>query len=115
VGLLEALGLRPDGDPAAMRAYATLLRAVAEDIHRAGEGAAAAVDGATFVGPAGDATRRRAGQLRARSRAAASNLRTLADDVARRAGDVERGQHAWDRLFERIEEQLREASGGGSR
>src|SRR5436190_16304846 len=74
--------------------------------------AAAAVDRATFVGPAGDATRHRAGQLPTRSRAAAGDLRTLADDIAHRAGDVERGQHTWDRLLKRIEEQLREVSGG---
>ena len=56
------------------------------------------MDDATFVGPAGDRARTRAGRLRTRSHIAAGELRDLADEISRRATDVERGQHEFDRL-----------------
>lgn len=100
MGILE--WLRPDGDPAGMRAYAARLHAAAGDLDSAGDGAARSVEAATFVGPAGDRARVRAGRLRVRSDAAAGALRTLADEIARRATEVETAQRDYDRVLERI-------------
>jgi hypothetical protein len=100
-GASPVVGSRPDGDPEAMRLYATSLRSSATLIAAAGKGGAAAVDAATFVGPAGDATRFRAARLRTRTARRAGELRTLADAIATRAGAIEREQDAWDRIEQR--------------
>jgi len=111
MSLLATLGLRPDGDPHAMRGYAAMLHAQADQIARAGKGASSAIDRATFEGPAGEATRFRAGRLTMRATDRAAALHALADDVARRAGEVERGQHAWDTLRDRLEREARKVTG----
>jgi hypothetical protein len=111
MSLLATLGLRPDGDPAAMRAYAESLRRMAAQIADAGTGSSSAVGRATFEGPAGDATRFRAGRMKMRATARATALRALADAIAQRAGDVERGQHAWDGLRDRLEREARNLAG----
>jgi hypothetical protein len=111
MSLLSMIGLRPDGDPAAMCEYAVMLHGMADDVQSSGEGAAHSLDTATFVGPAGEATRRRAAALRARSRTAAGELRDLADAITRRAHDVEHRQHTWDRTLERVERAARDATG----
>ncbi len=89
-----------------MRAYATSLRSIADQLATGGDGAASAVGEATFEGPAGDATRFRAGRLRMRATDRAQSLRELADAIAREAGEVERGQHAWDSRLRRLEREL---------
>ena len=113
VGVLD--WLRPDGDPAGMRAYAAQLRAAASDLDSAGEGAAGGVDSATFVGPAGDRTRARAARLRSRSHITAGELRDLADEISRRAGDVEASQHEWDRLMHALRLAEQPDTSAGSR
>ena len=99
---LDFLGLRPDGDPEGMRLYASSLRASAEMIRAAGHGAAESVHAATFVGPAGDATRARADRLRGRASQRADELRNLADAIDRAAGEVEDDQRNWEVLKDRF-------------
>lgn len=91
------LGPRPAGDPLGMTLYAFSLEAAADDAAAAGAKAGSALDGATFVGPAGDHARVQAGDLRARSRDCAHELRALAQDVRRRAATIRDAQQAWDR------------------
>lgn len=110
MSLLDLLGPRPGGDPAAMRAYATQLRSVAGRIASTGQDAARALDRATFVGPAGEGARFRAGRLRGRAGTVADELRDVADEVTRRAGEVEDAQAGWDRLRDVFERQQREAA-----
>jgi hypothetical protein len=110
--MLEAVtpgtvGPRPEGDPEAMRQYATSLRSLAELLKNAGDGAADSVDAATFKGPAGNAARFRAGQLRKRSAQRARHLATVADVIAQRAGGVERAQSEWNDRRELIEQRNR--------
>jgi hypothetical protein len=100
-GASSLVGSRPDGDPEAMRLYATSLSSSAALIAAAGRGGVAAVDAATFAGPAGDATRFRAARLRTRTARRAGELRTLADAIATRASAIEREQDAWDRIEQR--------------
>jgi hypothetical protein len=94
-----------------MRAYAATLRGIAAQLADDGAGAPAAIGRTTFEGPAGDAARFRAGRLKTRATDRATALRALADAIAQRAGDVERGQHAWDGLRDRLEREARKLTG----
>jgi len=111
MSLPALLGLRPAGDPAGLRLYAQSLRSSAELIAAAGDGAASTVDAATFEGPAGEATSRRAGRLRGRTQARGAELRALADAITTQATRLEDDQHAWDRMRERIRREPRELPG----
>lgn len=111
MSLLSAIGLRPDGDPQGMRLFAASLRSAAQLIHAAGAGAAASVDAAMFVGPAGDATRARAGHMRTRTVTLADELGALADEIARRAHDLEHAQHGWDLLKKQAQQALDDLAG----
>jgi len=95
-----------------MRRYAAALRSSAQLVAAAGNGARSAVDAATFEGPAGDATRFRASRLGSRADERADELRELADAMTREAGEIERGQHAWDSLKKRLEAEARKQVGG---
>lgn len=106
-GAMSSLDPRPAGDPAGMLRYAGTLDTAADAARAPTQRATTALHHTTFVGPAGDAARHEAGDLRHRNIRLAVELRQMADDLRRRAGHVERAQREWERDRHRIVEERR--------
>jgi hypothetical protein len=85
----------PHVDTEGMHLYAAVLKSAAETIRAAGTAAADSVDAATFKGPAGDATRLRASHLRTRTARRAAELQAMANDITRKANNIDDAPNEW--------------------
>ncbi|MBJ7473022.1 MAG: hypothetical protein JHD16_17085 [Solirubrobacteraceae bacterium] len=107
-GVLSALGPRPDGDPAGMRALARAIEAEAETVGTIASRAGGLPGEMVFVGPAASRFAGHASQVRGVVSSAAGQLERVAADVRRQAAQVERAQQEYDRARKGLEDKIQD-------
>lgn len=112
--LLDAVGDKPIGDPAAIKACAGRVRALAGEVFDAGGAVAQVPTSVAWVGPGADRLAQHAGMAAAEARSAALELGEIADHLDREAKRVHEEQVRWqlgrDQAMRRINE-IRSAIG----
>jgi uncharacterized protein YukE len=113
--IIHRIGQAPIGDPAAMNARATRLRADADHLAGLIAGAAGRVNAMPYEGPA--ATRFR-GEIADCTREAAivvEHLHNAATTLQRAAGNVAAAQRGWQQRFKQVEAELLAAARASGR
>lgn len=107
-GMLSALGPRPEGDPAGMRALAKAIEAEAETVGTIAQRAGGLPGELVFIGPAAQRFAGHASQVRGAASSASGQLEAVAADVRRQATQVERAQQEHDRNRKSLEGKLQD-------